>query len=125
MLDFESLHGIKSNNIFLPPKKESKNEIEWDLYYKSLDNNYTCFQCRVDKQNRVNVIRINTFGGVSDSDPSLDIAQQCAFLFDENDYRIVIIFPRNGGGNPIIGYNIIELLSPYILTRNTVRMKKR
>ena len=79
---------------------------------------------RVDKQNRVNVIRINTFGGVSDSDPSLDVAQQCAFLFDENDYRIVIIFPRNGGGNPIIGYNIIELLSPYILTRNTVRMKK-
>ena len=124
MLDFESMNGIKSNNIFLPPKKESKNEIEWDLYYKSLDNNYTCFQCRVDKQNRVNVIRINTFGGVSDSDPSLDVAQQCAFLFDENDYRIVIIFPRNGGGNPIIGYNIIELLSPYILTRNTVRMKK-
>ena len=22
MLDFESMHGIKSNNIFLPPKKE-------------------------------------------------------------------------------------------------------
>ena len=52
------------------------------------------------------------------------MAEKCANLFDENEYRIVIIFPRNGGGNPIIGYNIIELLSPYILTRNTLRIKK-
>ena len=124
ILDFESTHNVKSKNIFLPPKKESKNEIEWKYYYKSLEGGYIVFQCRVDEQNRVNVMKINNFGGASDSDPSLDVAEKCAYLFDENDFRIVIIFPRNGGGNPIIGYNIIELLSPYILTKNTLRMKK-
>ena len=69
-------------------------------------------------------MKINSFGGTSDSEPSLDVAEKCALLFDKNKYRIVIIFPRNGGGNPIIGYNIIRLLSPYILTRNTLRIKK-
>ena len=42
----------------------------------------------------------------------------------KNEYRILIIFPRNGGGNSVIGYNIIELLSPYILARNTFQIKK-
>ena len=69
-------------------------------------------------------MKINTFGGALDSKDSLEVAEKCANLFDENEYRIVIIFPKNGGGNPIIGYNIIELLSPYILTRNTLRIKK-
>ena len=69
-------------------------------------------------------MKINNFGGAKDSIPSLEIAEKCAYLFDENEYRIVIIFTRNGGGNPIIGYNIIELLSPYILTRNALRIRK-
>ena len=68
-------------------------------------------------------MRINNFGGTSDSDASLDVAE-LFYLFDQNEYKIVIIFPRNGGGNPIIGYNIIELISPYILTRNSLRIKK-
>ena len=53
-------------------------------------------------------MRINNFGGTSDSDASLDVAEKCAYLFDQNEYKIVIIFPRNGGGNPIIGYNRIN-----------------
>ena len=125
-LYFENMHNIKNNNLN-EPKKQSKNdenEIDWKYSYTSLDNGYVCFQCRVDEKNKVNVLRLNTFGGASDSDPSLEIAEKCAYLFDENDYRIVIIFPRNGGGNPVVGYNIIELLSPYILTRNTIRMRK-
>ena len=69
-------------------------------------------------------MKIDNFGGVSDSIPSLDFAEKCAYLFDENNYPIIIIFPRNGGGNPIIGYNIIELINPYILTRNILRIKK-
>ena len=79
--------------------------------YKSGGKTYS-FQCRVDVENEVNVIKINTFGNPSDSEPSLDVAEKCAYLFDENNYRIVIIFPKNGGGNPVIGYNIIKLLSP-------------
>ena len=123
MSDFESIYNIKGNNLFFS-KKEIENAIDWTYYYISLNNNLSVFQCRIDEKNKVNVMKINNFGGSLDSDRSLDIAEKCAYLFDENDYRIVIIFPRNGGGNPIIGYNIIELLSPHILTRNTVRMKK-
>ena len=126
ILEFEKKYKVKSNNIFLTPKKvkNNYNEIEWTYTYKNLDNDNIVFQCRVDKSNGVNVMRINNFGGTSDSDASLDIAEKCAYLFDQNEYKIVIIFPRNGGGNPIIGYNIIELISPYILTRNSLRIKK-
>ena len=123
MLDFENIYNITSNNLFFQ-KKESKNAIDWTYSYKSRSTGAILFQCRVDKINKVNVMKINSFGLPIDSDPSLDVSEQCAYLFDENDYRIVIIFPRNAGGNPVIGYNIIELLSPYILTRNIVRMKK-
>ena len=127
ILEFEEKYGIKNNNIFLSPNKNKNklNEIDWKYSYINKDDNKTIvFQCRVDEINHVNVMKINNFGSTSDSIDSLDVAEKCAKLFDENDFRIVIIFPRNGGGNPIIGYNIIELLSPYILTRNTLRIKK-
>ena len=130
ILEFESKNNIQSNNMLLTPKKSKINNnnninaIEWNYTYKSQDDNSIVFQCRVDEQNHVNVMRIDTFGGVSDSDSSLDVAKQCAYLFDENYYKIVIIIPRNYGGNPIIGYNIIELLSPYFVTRNAFRIKK-
>ena len=126
ILEFEEKNKVKSNNIFLSPNKFKNmvNEIEWKYTYISKNNNLTVFQCRVDETNQVNVMRINNFGGTSDGEPSLEVAEKCAYLFDENDYKIIIIFPRNGGGNPIIGYNIIELLSPYILTRNSLRIKK-
>ena len=101
------------------------NEIEWKYTYVNKDNkNLIVFQCRIDEINHVNVMKINSLGTTSDTEDSLKFAENCANLFDENDYRIVIIFPRNGGGNIIIGFNIIELLSPYILTRNTLRIKK-
>ena len=44
-------------------------------------------------------MRINNFGSAVDSEPSLEVAKKCAYLFDENDYRIIIIVPQNGGGN--------------------------
>ena len=125
ILDFEDKYGIKNKNIFLSPIKteEKVNAIEWKYNYISKENpNNIVFQCRIDETNHVNVMKINNFGSALDSKDSLDVAEKCAYLFDENEYRIVIIFPRNGGGNPIIGYNIIELLSPYILTRNTLRI---
>ena len=127
IMEFEDNNGIKNGNIFLSQIKTEKmiNAIEWKYNYISKENpNNIVFQCRIDEKNHVNVMKINSFGGPSDSKDSLDVAEKCANLFDENEYRIVIIFPRNGGGNPVIGYNIIQLLSPYILTRNTFRIKK-
>ena len=125
ILEFEEKYNVKSNNIFLTPFKAKKNNnIEWNYTYRDKVGNNTVFQCRVDEENHVNVMKIYNFGGIDDSKPSLDVAEQCAFLFDENDYRIIIILPYNTGGNPIVGYNIIELLCPYILTRNVLRIKK-
>ena len=109
---------------YLDNNQNKLNAIEWNYNYISKINKLITFQCRVDETNHVNVMKINSFGGVEDSKDSLDVAEKCANLFDENEYRIIIIVPQNSGGNPIIGYNIIELLSPYILTRNTVRIKK-
>ena len=126
ILEFEDIYKIKSNNLFMPPYKAKlkQNNIDWNFTYTSINTGQTVFQCRVDEENKVNVMKIPTFGGVNDSEPSLEMAQKCSNLFDKNNYKIVIILPRNGGGNPIIGYNIIYLLSPYILTRNSLRIKK-
>ena len=130
ILDFERLNKnkIKSRNLFFEannPNYKQTEEIIWDYNYTSIENiNNIVFQCRVDPKNKVNVVKINSFGGLNDSEPSLSVAEKCAYLFDENEYKIIIIVPQNWGGNPIIGYNIIELLSPYILTRNTIRIKK-
>ena len=111
ILEFEEKNDVKSDNIFLTKfKSQNKNinAVEWKYTYISLDDNRNVvFQCRIDEDNQINVMKINSFGGTSDSDPSLDIAEKCALLFDENKYRIVIIFPKNGGGNSIVGYNII------------------
>ena len=126
ILEFEDKYNIKGRNLFLPPHKTKFKEdpVEWKYTYKSRENNLTVFQCRIDDKNQVNVMKIDNFGSPVDSIPSLEVAEKCALLFDENKFKIVIIFPRNGGGNPIIGYNIIELISPYILTRNSLRIKR-
>ena len=126
ILEFEDIYNIQSNNLFLSPNKSKlkQNPIDWKYTFRNQITNQTVFQCRTDDKNQVNVMKIISFGGVKDSIPSLEVAKLCAYLFDENDYKIVIILPRNGGGNPIVGYNIIELLSPYILTRNSLRIKK-
>ena len=126
-MEFEEKYDVTDNKIFLSPTKTEKkvNAIKWKYNYIARDDNKTIvFQCRVDDTNKVNVMKINTCGGVYDSIPSLETAEKCANLFDENEYRIVIIIPNNIGGNPIVIYNIIELLSPYILTRNILRIKK-
>ena len=125
ILEFERKNNVHNGNIFLTPNKSNLKytAIDWKYTYRNKDTNSTVFQCRVDEDNKVNVMVIYNFGGTSDSEPSLDVAEKCAYLFDENDYRIVVILPRNGGGNPIVGYNIIELLNPYILVRNSLRIK--
>ena len=126
ILEFEEINNIKSNNLLLSPckRKLNKNEIIWNYNYTSIDSKIIIFQCRLDEKNKVNVMKIIGFGVYKDSEPSLEVAKLCANLFDKNDYKIVIIVPNNNRGNPIISYNIIYLLSPYILTRNSLRIKK-
>ena len=125
--EYEQENNIKNKNIVFASNELIKfDEIIWDYNFTSTRRNRknVVFLCRVDKTNEINVIKINNFGGRRDSETSLDAVEKCVNLFDENEYKIVIILPRNLGGNPIVGYNIIELLSPYILTRNTLRIKK-
>ena len=125
--EYEQTNHIKSSNLFFSSIKPIQyDEIILDYNYTSTRRNRknVVFQCRADKINKVNVLKINNFGGRRDSEASLESLEKCAYLFDENVFKIVIIIPRNLGGNPIVGYNIIELLSPYILTRNTLRIKK-
>ena len=125
--EYEQENNIKNKNVIFASNELIKfDEIIWDYNFTSTRRNRknVVFLCRVDKTNEINVIKINNFGGRRDSETSLDAVEKCVNLFDENEYKIVIILPRNLGGNPIVGYNIIELLSPYILTRNTLRIKK-
>ena len=87
------------------PKKEIKeNKINWDIEYIE-NNNY--LKCKSDETNQVNVFAQNSF------DFNFEAASEkifdCAKLFHTNNYPIIIIESKIGGGNPKLAYLMIQL----------------
>ena len=75
-------------------KDNKKEEIEWNITIFNDKDQY--IKCRVDEKNKVNVVLQTTFS----VDYILGIAKiiECAKLFHTNEYPIIIIESKNGGG---------------------------
>ena len=87
------------------PKKEIKeNNINWNIEYIE-ENNY--LKCKSDDKNQVNVFVQNSF------DFNMESASEkifdCAKLFHTNNYPLIIIETKNGGGNVQLAYLMIQL----------------
>jgi len=75
-------------------KEDKKEKIEWNITIFNEDDDF--IKCRVDEKNEVNVVIQTTFM----VDYYLGIAKiiECAKLFHTNEYPIIIIESKNGGG---------------------------
>ena len=89
----------------------------WEL--KSDDEN---IKCRVDKDNGFNVLLQTSF--LSDNfDNYENIMYQCFSKFYSNDYKIIIIEKRNGGGYGELCLPFTQYLHPKILKSRKFVMK--
>ena len=109
VLDFEQLKykfkikkGIISNKV--------KKEVNWDIMDEE-----ELIKCKVDDENKYNVIYQNSFS------PSLEyfeeyemVMEECLEKFYSNDYKIIIIEDRNGGGYVDLCEPFTEYLRPKI-----------
>ena len=91
--------GIKE-----PKKVIKENIIDWDFEYFQNDD---YFKCRSDDEYKVNVFVQNSFD--FDFEPASERIFDCAKLFHTNNYPIIIIETKNGGGIPKIAFLMIQL----------------
>ena len=138
LLNSNIFENILNDFIFIPEIKElpyelmklnkyGQFEFELDSHINSLngssiswkDWNYTTpdnfFKCRVDKENELNVYFIRSFapGANSTYDKFTNTIINCAKLFDENDFKTILINSMNGGGYVAISEFLLNMISPY------------
>ena len=98
--------------------------LEWNFNYENK------FKCRVDDENELNVYYINSFSTQNSSD-FFSVIKNCAFLFDENKYKTILISSLNGGGILYVSQLLLELFSTttnfnyYLRIRNTNTIKSK
>ena len=85
--------GIKKDIKF----KIQQEKIKWNITLFNKDDKTQFLKCRVDEENKVNVVVQTSF----DLETRLGILKliQCAKLFHSNNYPIIIIESLNGGGD--------------------------
>ena len=134
LLDFEKTKGINQNNInsnnliyrnkqefnYENVLNEDEPKITWDIEY--VPGNPKYFQCRVDKENELNVIHLPTFSYKNET-LIIQLIKNCIGLFDQNNYKIVVILNFNGGGVEVVSQTLIEYIQPHIpsLFYNTLK----
>ena len=121
--DYEKSNKIKNKNNLLRKNDllfdnfliETENEdIKWD--YEYIQGGEGIFQCRVDKDNEINVYHIQSFS-YNNLDLAFNLLNKCSDLFDTNEYNIIVILNYNGGGSELFSQTMVEYLQPYISSR--------
>ena len=103
------INEIKENflvykGIKMPKKIIKESEVKWDVIH---DENGAYLKCKVDNDNKANVVVQNSFS-LEYGDTTEKIFK-CAELFHKNNYPIIIIETKNGGGDPNLSLLMIQL----------------
>ena len=90
-------------------------KVDWDkdLSYIENNNNKRFIKCRVDDTNKVNVIYQNSFHFYS-VEKAISKIIKCVKKFYLNNYPIIIIESKNGGGVVRIYSVLLQILQPKI-----------
>ena len=90
-------------------------KVDWDkdLSYIENNNNQRFIKCRVDDTNKVNVIYQNSFHFYS-VEKAISKIIKCVKKFYLNNYPIIIIESKNGGGVVRIYSVLLQILQPKI-----------
>jgi len=90
--------------------KKLKKEVDWDL-----SDEEELIKCKVDDDNKYNVIYQSSFSPEDDNYDVYDsVMEECLETFYSNDYKIIIIEDRNGGGYVDLCEPFTEYLRPKI-----------
>ena len=119
------LEKIKSNiknNIPLPIFKEVVKEFQLknELNYRKLQDDWDyidkdeSIKCKIDKKNEVNVLLQKTFGPRNYDDYE-NTMFKCLSEFYSNEYNIIIIEDRNGGGYSELCVPFTQYIRPKVL----------
>ena len=107
LFEIPSLGEIKENFLIYEGQKQKlKNEEKLNWNFKIEEENFY-LKCRVDEKNKVNVFVQNSFD--MDYLDSIRTILNCAKLFYSNNFPIIIIESKNGGGNPILAKIMIQV----------------
>ena len=69
-------------------------------------------KCRVDNESQFNVYLVSSFDPNSMKE-FVDVVEKCSELFDQNNYKIIVIQSFNGGGYVKLSEFLLEMVSPY------------
>jgi hypothetical protein len=69
-------------------------------------------KCRVDNENKFNVYLVKSFSP-NIFDEFVEVIEQCSELFDQNNYKTIVIQSFNGGGYVVLSEFLLEMVSPY------------
>ena len=121
--EFNKINNIKINNKVFNDKKDLST-INWK--YQAIINNRLLFQCAYDDttEQKLNVFTLYSFMHVEyeQHKEALSVLENCVQLFDTNTDPLMIILKINVGGNTI-GFDILELLTPYFSYKWYGRMR--
>ena len=91
---------------------EEKKGFDWDFEFIDKDET-SKFKCRVDEVNEVNVL-VQTDFMFEDPEEAYNFIGNCSEIFHSNEYPIIVIESRNGGGLAIFSFIFMEMLQTAI-----------
>ena len=92
--------------------KESKNSIKWD--FETRDGK---LKCKFDEKFKYNIFLQSSFSFSSFND-ALDVMIKCSELFYSNEYKIIGIENKNGGGSAALYIIWHQLIQPKTISKN-------
>ena len=102
-------------------KDEDEKKIEWDIEFIDGDGDLK-FKCKEDNENEVNVLYQNSFYFENVTEALISITT-CCEIFQKNEFPIIVIESKNGGGYGMIGLLLIEFLNTAIDTTEYLSYK--
>ena len=98
---------FKTGNLYNEKRKTNSINAgnQWDYTYSNF------FACRVDKDKKINIFGIASFGSEYDNRYPETI-KKCVKLIDNNDYPVILVNIMNGGGLVTNAQYLLEFLSP-------------
>ena len=111
--NFLVFRGEKKKNI---SKNEAVTAVDWDINLSHIEGD-NLFKCRIDENNKVNVIYQNTFS-YNYKREAIGKMLKCARAFLNNKYPVIIIESKNGGGYTSVFSVLLQIIQPRIEYRD-------
>ena len=93
-------------------EQTTQTNTDWDPTLSQIEEG-NVFKCKVDHLNKVNVIYQNSFY-FKDIHLVVGKMLKCVSSFFNNDYPVIIIESKNGGGYAILYTILLQILQPRI-----------